>query len=179
MTLNKLSEKDRKTIRVGSLLVVIILACGGLNILLKEYSLTSKELDAARKKFNSVMPAKDGSLNLKQAGLYKIVPVFESPQEEKIPGSNFQKQFLDQLRKAGIKFSVLNLQPMSSKRNVAGFKTRDLHCKGKCNFGQAMDLVASLYKNPLFVGVEEFKVECDAKKPTAMDLTITVSTFIK
>jgi hypothetical protein len=179
MIFDKLSKKDQKTIRFGALAVAAILAYAGLNNLLKEYSRTSKELDAAKAKLSSVAPADNGSMNLKQAGLYKIVPVFESPQEEKIPGSNFRKQFMDQLKKAGVKYTVLNLQPMSSKRNIAGFKTRDIHCKGKCNFGQAMDLVASLYKNPLFVGIEEFKVECDPKKPTAMDLTITVSTFIK
>jgi hypothetical protein len=179
MTFSKLSNKDKKTIRVGGLLMAIILACGGLNILLEEYMETSKDLDAARARFGSVMPARDGSLNLKQAGLYKIVPVFEIPEKEGIPGDKFRKQFMEDLKKAGVKFTVLNLQPMSNKRNVAGFRTRDLHCKGKCNFGQAMDLVASLYKNPLFVGIEEFKVECNPKKRTQVDMTITVSTFIK
>jgi hypothetical protein len=179
MTFNKLSKKDKKTIRVGGLLIAIILACGGLNILLKEYSETSKKLEAARTKFGSILPASDGSLNRKQAGLYKIVPVFEVPEKEDIPGSKFQKTFLENLKKAGIKSTVLNLQPMSNKRNAVGFRTRNLHCKGKCNFGQAMDLVASLYKNPLFVGIKEFKVECDAKNKKIMELTITVSTFVK
>lgn len=179
MTLIKLTQKDRNTIKMGTLVVAVILAYAGLNSLLKEYSKTSKALDAARAKFNSVLPAADGSLNHKQAGLYKIVPVFEIPEKEDIPGSNFQKKFIEQLKKAGVKFTVLNLLTMSSKTNAGGFKTRDIHCKGKCTFGQAMDLVALLYENPWFVGIKEFKVECNPKKRSEMDLTITVSTFIK
>lgn len=179
MTINKLSEKDQKTIKVGTLLMAIILTFGGMNILLKQYSETGKALDAARTKFNSVLPAEDGSLNPRQAGLYRIVPLFEIPKTEDTPGENFRQIFMDQLKKSGGKFPVLNLLPMSNKKNAAGFKTRKLHCKGKCTFAQAMDLLAGLYENPWFVGVEEFKIVCDPKKRSQMDLTLTVSTFIK
>ena len=179
MIFNKLNEKDQKTIKVGSLLMAIILTCGGLNILLKEYSKTSKELDAVKSKFNSVMPKSDGTLTLKQAGLYNIVPVFEVPKKELIPGENFREKFLEQLKKAKVKYKDLNLLPMANKENACGFRKRSLHCKGKCTFTQAMDLVASLYENPLFVGIEEFKIVCDTKKRSQMDLTITVSTYIK
>lgn len=179
MTFKKLSEKDQKTIKVGTLLMAIILTCGGMNILLKQYSETGKALDAARKKLNSVLPAEDGSLNPKQAGLYRIVPLFEIPKTEDIPGENFRQNFMEQLKKCNVKFTVLNLLPMSSKTNASGFRTRKLHCKGKCTFSQAMDLLAGLYENPWFVGVEEFKIVCDPKKRSQMDLTLTVSTFIK
>jgi hypothetical protein len=179
MIFNKLSEKDQKTLKVGSLLMAIILTFGGMNILLKQYSETGKALDVARDKFNSVLPSEDGSLNPKQAGLYRIVPVFEVPKAEDVPGESFRQKFLEQLKKSGIKFTVFNLLPMSSKANASGFKTCKLHCKGKCNFAQTLDLLAGLYENPWFVGVEEFKIVCDPKKRSQMDLTLTVSTFIK
>ena len=179
MIFDKLSEKDQKTIKAGAMIAAVILVCGGLNILLNEYSRTRSELDAVKSKFNSVIPNSDGSLTLKQAGLYSIVPVFEDPQEEDIPGENFRQKFLEQLKKAKIKYNDLDLMPMSNKRNSSGLRRRNLHYKGKCSFTQAMDLLASLYENPWFVGVEEFKIVCDPKNRSQMDLTITVSTFIK
>ncbi|MCF7955626.1 MAG: hypothetical protein K9M75_07485 [Phycisphaerae bacterium] len=176
---NKLSEKDKKTIKIGAVLMAIILVSGGMNILLSEYSKTSKELNAVKTKFNSVMPNSDGSLTLKQAGLFNIVPVFETPTKEDIPGAKFREKFMEQLKKAKVNFKDLNLLPMSNKTNECGFRKRNLHCQGKCTFAQAMDLLASLYENPWFVGIEEFKIECDPKNRSQMDLTITVSTFIK
>jgi hypothetical protein len=179
MTFNKLSEKDQKTIKIGAVLMAIILVCGGMNILLSEYSRTSEELDAVKSKFNSVMPNSNGSLTSKQAGLYNIVPVFEIPKKEDIPGETCRKKLMEQLRKAKVNFRDVILQPMSPKKNTAGFRTRNLHCKGKCSFTQAMDLVASLYENPWFVGIKEFKIECNAKNRSQMDLTLTISTYIK
>jgi len=175
----KLSEKDKKTIRFGALAAAIILTVGGLNILMKEYSKTGKKLTAAKNKLESVLPQKDGALNHKQAGLYKIVPVFQTPKAEDIPGETFRKKFMEQLKKAGVKYTDLDLMPMSSKKNSAGFRTRSLVCKGKCSFAQAMDLQAALYENPWFVGVEEFKISSSTKNKSIMDMTIKVSTFIK
>ncbi|MBW8016819.1 MAG: hypothetical protein FVQ82_11580 [Planctomycetes bacterium] len=179
MIFNKLSEKDQKTIKVGALLMAIILACGSMNILLKEYSKMDKELSDARGILKSVTPKDDGKLTVKQAGLYKTVPVFKAPEKEAIPGENFQKMFMEQLKGLKIKYTVLNLMPMSNKENACGFKTRNIHCKGKCSFAQAVDLVAKLYENPWFVGIEEFKIDCNPKNRRQMDLAITVSTYIK
>jgi hypothetical protein len=179
MTFNKLSEKDRKTIKVGAVLMAIILVCGGMNILLSEYSRTSKELDAVKSKFNSVMPNSDGSLTSKQAGLYNIVPVFEIPKKEDIPGETCRKKLMEQLRKAKVNFRDVILQPMANKENACGFRKRNLRCEGKCTFTQAMDLVASLYENPWFIAIEEFKIERNAKNRSQMDMTITISTYIK
>ena len=96
MIFNKLSEKDQKTIKVGALLMAIILACGSMNILLKEYSKTGKELSDARGILKSVTPKDDGKLTVKQSGLYKTVPVFKVPEKEDIPGENFRKMFMEQ-----------------------------------------------------------------------------------
>lgn len=179
MIFDKLSEKDQKTLKVGGLLIVMIVVCGSLNILVKEYSKTSKELKTAKAKFNSVKPKSDGSLNPLQARYYKKVPVYKLPQEEKIPGETFRLEFLKLLRDCKINFTVLNHLPMSSKKNAAGFRTRNIHCKGKCSFQQAVDLLAKLYETPRFVGIEDFKIECNPKNRSQMELAITVSTFIK
>ena len=179
MIFDKLSEKDQKTIKVGAVLMGIILVCGGMRILLNQYSMTSKELDEAKSRFSSVTPKSDGALTPKQAGLYSVVPVFEIPKKEDIPGETCRKKFMEQLRDAKVNFRDVILQPMSSKRNACGFRKRNLHCKGKCSFAQAVDLLAKLYENPWFVGLEEFKIECNPKNRSQMDLTITISTFIK
>jgi len=179
MILDKLSEKDRKTLKVGSLLVAMIIAAGTLNILWDNYSQTNDKLKAARLKLQSVTPGETGKPTHKQAGPYKIVPVFEIPKKEDIPGETFRKEFMSKLGKLRIKYTVLNLMPMSNKKNSCGFRKRNIQCKGKCTFQQAMGLVAALYENPWFVGIEEFKIARAPKTPGQVEFTIMVSTFIK
>lgn len=174
-----MTERDKRILKLGAIAAVLILAYAAFGYLYKDYKKTKTALDAAKSQFESIAVSADGSLSAKQAGLFSVVPVFEIPESEDIPGDKFRKKFMEQLKKCGVNFTSLDFLPMSGSKSTPGYKTLKLQCKTKCNFGQAMELAAALYENPWFVGIEEFKVECNPKKRTEMELTMTVSTLVK
>lgn len=174
-----MTEKDKRTIKLGAVAAALILAYAAFGYLYKDYKKTKTALDAAKGRFKSIAVNADGSLNAKQAGLFSIVPVFEIREAEDNPGDKFRKKFMEQLKECDIKFTSLDFLPMSGSKSKTGYKTLKLQCKAKCKFGQAMELIAALYENPWFLGIEDFKVECNPKKRTEMELTMTVSTFVK
>ncbi len=176
---NKLSERDKRALKLGAIAAAIVLLSVGTGKLFKEYSTTKKDLVAVQEQVEQVMGDKDGKLSHQQRGLLSIVPKLEVPEQEEIPGAKFRQKFSEQLKKAGIKYTQLAFLPASKSRNALGFRTLKLQCKGKCKFDQAVDLLENLYDNPLFVAVEELKLECDPKKRTKMEITIVVSTFVK
>jgi len=101
------------------------------------------------------------------------------PVQEELPGAKFRQKFFKQLKKAGIKSPTLSFMHPPKSKNALGLRSMKLQCKGKCKFDQSLDLIASLYDNPLFVAVEEFKIECNPKKRTEMEMSIVVTTFVK
>lgn len=176
---NKINERDKRALKLGAIAVVVVLLCVGIGRLFKEYSVTKKALVSVQAQVEQVMGDKDGKLSHQQRGLLSIVPRLEIPEQEEIPGAKFRQKFSEQLKKAGIKYTQLAFLSASKSRNALGFKTLKLQCKGKCKFNQAIDLLEKLYDNPLFVAVEELKLECDPKKRTEMRISIVVSTFVK
>jgi hypothetical protein len=175
----KMSEKDKRAISLGLIVAIIVIAFVGVGKLLEDYKTVKKTLDSRRNEVEQVMPDKDGNISAKQKGLLSIVPTFEMPEQEEVPGAKFRQKFLEQLKKAGIKSPTLSFMQASKSKNALGLRSMKVQCKGKCKFDQSMDLIASLYDNPLFVAVEEFKIECNPKKRTEMEMSIVVTTFVK
>ncbi|MBW8035797.1 MAG: hypothetical protein FVQ79_09250 [Planctomycetes bacterium] len=174
-----MSEKDKRAIRLGLIVAIIVIAFVGVEKLLEDYKAVKNTLDSRRNEVVQVMPDKDGNLSAKQKGLLSVVPAFEMPAQEEVPGAKFRQKFLEQLKKAGIKSPVPSFVKAPKSKNALGLRPMKLQCKGKCKFDQSLDLLASLYDNPLFVAVEEFKIECDPKKRTEMELSMVVTTFVK
>ena len=171
---NKISERDKRALKLGAIAVAVVLLCVGTGRLFEKYRATKKELGAIQKQVVQVMGDKDGKLSHQQRGLLSIVPKLEMPEQEEIPGAKFRQKFSEQLKKAGIKYTQLAFLSASKSKNTLGFKTLKIQCRGKCKFNQAVDLLEKLYDNPLFVAVEELKLECDPKKRTEMQISIVV-----
>lgn len=130
----------------------------------------------------SVIDVKDSN----EGGLASMVPVFEMPADEETQKFAFRTKFFEQLKKAGIKSKGLKFGAPSKSRKAKnppydeeGYQTLPLRCTATCNFQQVLTLLATLNENAYLVGVEEFKIEMDAKKPQEVKLDLTVSTFIK
>ncbi len=174
-----LNEKDKRAIILGLIATIIVFAFVGVDKLLEDYNAVKKTLDSRKTQVEQVMPDKDGNMSAKQKGLLSVVPKFQMPEQEEVPGAKFRQAFLAQLKKAGINSPTLSFMQASKSRNALGLRTMKLQCKGKCQFAQSLDILTGLYDNPLFVAVEEFKIECDPKKRTAMELSMVITTFIK
>ena len=173
--IEKLSQKDKRILKLGGICAaVILLYFLVLSPWFASWAGTIRALQSQREKFADIC-VKKGPVAAKRAGLLSVVPVVEMPKAEKEQGPLFRGRFNEQLKKAGIK--VKSLQ-MTSKQ-ASGRKILRLQCRGKCNWGQAMDLLADLNSNPCFVAVEEIQLKCNPKNPQEIDLMLTVSTFAK
>lgn len=175
----KLSEPDKRTLKLGGVGVVLILAyILVIGPWVDDWLLTRSALKTERMKLDSIAP-KSGGPAAKQAGLVSVVPKLEMPQAESVQGPLFRGRFNEQLKKAGI--SVTNLQFLQSARSkqAGGYKSLRLQCRGKGKFAQILDLLAGLNDNPYLVGVEELRLKCNQKNREQMDVVLTVSTFVK
>ncbi len=171
--IEKLSQKDIRTLKIGAVCVAAILVFVFASEWLGHWAQARKSLAELKDKLELLDVGK-----AKQAGLMSIVPVFDMPEKEETQKFLFRDKLNEQLKKAGI--SSKPLQVVSTgKSTQAGYRLLRLKCSAKCRFGQVLDLLASLKENPYLVGIEEMRIKCDPKKPQEVDLDLTVSTFVR
>ena len=177
--IEKLSEKDKRTLKRGcSAIAIILLTFLVIFPWAEDWRSCRAALAVERAKLESITAGGE-KLSAKQEGLFSIVPVFEMPKTEKDQEQLFRGKFNEQLKKAGIKIKSLQSIAATKSRQSGSRKMLKLQCQGKCNFNQAMDLLAALNENPYFVGVENLQLTCDAKNRNEINLLLTVSTFVK
>ncbi len=177
----KLTQRDKRVLVLGAICGIAIVAYRfgpGVHDRWRK----AKESLAKLNNQLSVIDVNDSS----EGGLASIVPVFETPADEETQKFAFRSKFFDQLKKAGIKSKGLKFGAPSKSRKAKnppydkeGYRTLTLRCTATCNFQQVLTLLATLNENPYLVGVEEFKIDMDPKKPQEVKLDLTVSTFIK
>jgi len=171
--IEKLSQRDIRILKIGAVCVVAILLFVFVTGRLKHWAKARASLAQLEVKLDLIDMNK-----AKQAGLMSIVPVFEMPQEQEKQLFLFRDKLNEQLSKASIKSSPLQVGSIS-KSGQTGYRLLHLKCSAKCGFTQVLDLLANLKENPYLVGVEELRIKCDAKKPQDVELDLTVSTFVK
>ncbi|MHC4521175.1 MAG: hypothetical protein ACYTAS_21480 [Planctomycetota bacterium] len=119
---------------------------------------------------------------MKQAGLLSIVPAAETPQLEEKQKFLFRDRLHEQLKKAGIKTEPLTILAARRKKGFP-YKILRIKCRAKCKFDQLLGFLAALPENPYLVGIEELRIECDAKQPADkrkdVEIDLTVSTFVQ
>lgn len=119
---------------------------------------------------------------IKQAGLLSVVPVAERPELEEKQKFLFRDRLHEQLKKAGIKTEPLTILAGRRKKDFP-YKVLRIKCQAKCKFDQLLGFLASLPENPYLVGIEELRIECDAKQPADkrkdVEIELTVSTFVQ
>jgi hypothetical protein len=173
----QLNEREKRLIVIGAISVVAILALTyGLDGL-DRWKQVRASLRSARGQLDEV--AIDET---KQAGLLSIVPVAETPQLEEKQGFLFRERLHEQLKKAGIKTEPLMILAARRKSGLP-YRVLKIKCRAKCKFDQLLAFLASLPENPYLVGIEELRIECDAKQPAEkrkdVEIDLTVSTFVQ
>jgi hypothetical protein len=171
--MRKLNQKEKRTLKFGAVCAIIILGFAFGTEVLNRWRQALSETTGIKDEIKAINISK-----AKQAGWASIVPVFEMPQKEEVQKFLFRDKFSEQLKKAGIKSKPLQVLP-AARSNMAGYEILRLKCNAKCKFTQALDLLARLNENPYLVGVEEFKIAIDEKKPQEVELDLTVSTFVR
>jgi hypothetical protein len=170
--IDRLSKRDKRALVIGGICAAAIIFIFVLKIP-ERWAQARKSLASVRAKLKAI-----DAEQAKRAGLMSIVPAFEMPQVEEKQTFLFRDKLNEQLKKAGVNSKPLQVLPVAKARQ-SGYKLLRLKCSGKCNFEQALDLLAGLNENPYLVGIEEFKIKCDPKNRQAVELDFTVSTFVK
>lgn len=173
----KLTEREIRILIIGFLSAIAIVA---LKFGLDGYDRWQKvrtSLRLHRDKLSEVVIDET-----KQAGLLSIVPVAETPQLEERQKFLFRDHLHEQLKKAGIKTEPLTI--LAARKKVGfPYKILRIKCRGKCKFEQLLDFLATLQENPYLVGIEELRLECDAKQPAEkrknIEIDLTVSTLVQ
>ena len=175
----KLNERDKRTLKLGVVGVVLILTYAFvIDPWIDDWLLTRSALKTERTRLESIAPA-DGGPAAKQAGLVSVVPKLEMPKTESVQGALFRGRFNEQLKKAGVNVTSLQFLQSARSKQAGGYKSLRLQCRCKGKFAQVLDLLAGLGENTYLVGVEELQLKCDTKKREQMDMVLTVSTFVK
>jgi len=171
--MKKLSKRDIRALKIGAVCVAAILVFLFATGLRERWVKVREEGAEIKAQLEAISGDKT-----RQAGLMSIVPVFEMPIIEEEQKFLFRKKIDEQLKKAGIKSKPMQILS-TGKSQQAGYKLLSLKCSAKCRFGQVFDLLARLNDNPYLVGIEEMRIQCDPKKRQEVELTLTVSTFVK
>ena len=173
----KLTEREIRILIIGLLSAVAIVA---LKFGLDGYDYwleVRRSLQSHRTKLKDVVIDET-----KQAGLLSIVPVAETPQVEEKQKFLFRDRLHEQLKKAGIKTEPLTILAARKKLGLP-YKVLRIRCRGKCKFDQMLNFLAAVQENEYLVGIEELRLECDAKQPAEkrkdVEIDLAVSTFVK
>jgi len=171
--MEKLSKRDIRALKIGAVCVVAIPVFLFATGLRERWGKVREEGAEIKAQLEAISGDKT-----RQAGLMSIVPVFEMPIIEEEQKFLFRDKLDEQLKKARIKSKPLQILT-AGKSPAPGYKLLRIKCSAKCRFGQVFDLLARLNENPYLVGIEEMRIQCDPKKRQDVELTLTVSTFVK
>jgi hypothetical protein len=175
----KLNTREKHMLLVGAAAAVIIFVFTYGSKGYDHWSEARLTLSSAQRKISEVETDKS-----RQAALAAMVPAIEMPQVEDKQKFLFRDRLHEQLKKAGINTEPLQFLPVRKPRGVP-YRVLKIKCKGKCKFDQLLDFLANLKENPYLVGVEELRIQCDAKEPPEkrkdkpIEIDLTVSTFVK
>lgn len=171
--MQKLSNKDIRTLKMGIVGIGVILVLFGIMKWLEHWKEVRVEIAQIRSKLEAIDIKK-----AKQAGLTSVVPVLEMPKVEEEQTFLFRSKLRDQLKAASINNKPLKVLS-TGKTRMGSYKMLRLECSAKCKFSQLMDFLSRLNENPYLVGVEELRIRCDKKNPQDVDIDLTVSTLTK
>jgi len=171
--LEKLNEKDQKTLKTGGLAVLVLAVAiagyQGYNYWNAQNKIT-KDLDRDFK-----------TLTMNESAHKKLiadVPAFEMPADDSTQKTRFRDSLnllFEQMR--------ISTDPWvdvtAGIRPPAGYGALSLKTstKGTVSFQNILYLLAALKENPYLVGIEELKITCDSQNPQLATLSIVLATF--
>jgi hypothetical protein len=171
----KLSERDKRAVKIGAVCMVGILAFVLVSDWVGHWWQLRRMVAEKRSRVKSVSLSEKDWVELRTK-----VPVFEMPEKYEVQKYPFRDKLDEQLKKGGIKKGTLQFLPLGRSEYADKYRLLSLQCRrAKCNFGQVLDLLAVLPENPYMAGIEELKIKCDPKKRKEFELNLTVSTFVK
>ena len=173
----QLNQREKRMIQFGVVAAVAILAFTYGADWFEGWGQARATIARAKARLQSVQGDR-----AEHAALLAIVPVCEPPQAGQKQRFLFRDKLHEQLKKAGIKTEPLDVLPVRKTTRVP-YGVLKIKCKGKGKLEQLLNFLAGLNENPYLTGVEELRIQCDAKetpeKRKDVEFDLTVSTFVK
>jgi hypothetical protein len=171
--MQKISEKDIRTLKLGALGAALILVFFFANRWIGHWKQVRSEIALIKGKIESINVEK-----ARQDGLLSIVPVLAMPVAESEQTLLFRNKLREQFKQSRINNKPLQILS-TGKTRLGGYRTARLECSAKCNFGQLLDFLARLNENPYLLCVEEMRIRTDKKKPQDVEVDLMFSTLVK
>lgn len=177
--LSKISTRDKRALLIlaafGVFYGIFYLGSDWID----EWIVIRGKLKTQRKYLADMAVDESGQISARQKVLLAAVPVFVTPETIDKQEILFRDELNSQIRKVGINSKIL--EPMATKKleTKGSYKMLRFQCKAKCSLNQILDLLTALRDNPYYVGIEEIQIKPDQKNRSQIDLTLTVSTFVK
>lgn len=165
-----ISDKDKRTLRIGGMAAAAVLMLALGVRWFEHWRLVRSSLAASR--------AEIKTLNSSGGASKPILPAFEMPEKEETQQFLFRDKLAEQFKKANIKTEPLQVLA-ATKTRQGGYRVMRLKCRGNCRLEQMFDFMATLEENPYLVSVEECKLKCDEKDRANIQFDLTVSTFVR
>ena len=171
--LEKLSEKDVKTLKMGGIGVAAILI---LTVALSGFEYWAN----ARQSYNTLdQQLKDLDTDKrKYEGLLSIVPVLKMPENKDNQKVLLREEMVQQFDDARITGQPW-LEVSGKASPLPPYGLMCLKSSGSCRLRDMFNLLANLKENPYLVAIEELRIKSDPQNPQQINFDITVSTFYK
>ncbi len=177
LSLDRLTEKERRMVLVGAACVGAILA---FMVVPKWWGHWSRIRTQIREDRLLLEHASAGEFN--PPGLASMVPVFEMPKDMEAQKILFREEINRQLMQARMPSAPLQIEPVT-KQVVGKFGRLSLKYKGTCRFDSLLDFLATLKNNRYYAGVDELVLKVDPKRTGQerqnLDVEMTISTLFR
>ncbi len=173
--LEKLNEKDQKTLKTGGLAVLVLAVVVTGYMGYNHWTAQNKQ----KKKLNADFK----KLVMNESAYKKLlaeVPVFQAPEDDSAQKTKFRDYLDTQFQRNNITTEAwVEVTASNAIRPPAGYGALSLKTssKGTVRFQNILNLLAALKENPYYVGIEELKITCDQQNPQLATLNIVLATF--
>ena len=174
---NRLDARDRRAVTIGIVgVLIVMLYVFAILPLLTDWSAARSALHSYGSDLDRLAGATPGS-RARLKGLYTAVPFVESPQDSDQQRKTFWDAVNGSLKSSGLAISSPPRYLSASAGSPAD--TLSLAFAGKGTYQQLLKFFAAFHENPHGLSVEDFTLKRDDKNPEQLDMTMTVSTFIR
>ena len=168
-SLERLSDRDRRALKIAAVAVVVLLAYAFLLApWLDHWSSVKTRLEAGKARLAQLDAIKP------QAS----VPVLEMPQKLHQQRLLFERKLREQLKKAGIAVKTLKYRGKGKRNAALNGNVLQLECTAPAKFEQVLTLLSGMNENPYLISIEQLDIQVGPeKKRQEMTLNLTATTL--
>lgn len=176
----KLEPREKRTLVIcgaGALLLMIYFLL--LEPILGDWKQVRSQLKTAHQQLDKLQPDEKSPTAARQRTLIEMVPAMEMPGPAELQGPLFQESLTEQIQRAGLKSKRMQLAEAKGavSRFSSGYRVLSVQSQGQGRYEQIIELLASLPKNPRYVGIQKLVIQVDPQKREQIEWDLAVFTY--